>query len=137
MKCNICEKPGVARGLCMLHYSRWRSSGQAYVDARDNPNWKNLGKKCSEDGCFSEAVCRGLCGKHYTRLKRGLPLEGAFKNKGLTCHIESCLKNASAKGLCVQHYTQVRRSTKISCQQRPLGGAEANVPKKNRKSHRG
>lgn len=68
--CLVCNKEARIKGYCDLHYHRWRASGVAYLDSRDNPNWKNVGKKCSVDTCQGEARSLGMCGKHYYRHKQ-------------------------------------------------------------------
>lgn len=68
--CAVCERPARIKGLCSLHHTRLVESGQAYVDRKDNPNWKNVGKTCSVEGCDSNARCRSLCVKHYARFMK-------------------------------------------------------------------
>ena len=69
--CTIpgCDKPHEARGLCPMHYRRWRLYGD--VDALPG-----LGrKKCSIDSCAREVISHGLCSMHWQRqIKHGDPL---------------------------------------------------------------
>lgn len=54
-----CERPGVSRGFCIAHYSRWRrSEGAAGRPA------------CSTEGCAKPTDARGLCATHLRRAQR-------------------------------------------------------------------
>ena len=39
----------------------------AYLEKKDNPNWKNVGKNCSHEKCEKPARSLGLCSTHYAR----------------------------------------------------------------------
>lgn len=62
MKCSEpgCERQDItARGMCNMHYSRWR---------RKTPL---PGKECSFPGCNTGPDGHGLCGAHLAQRKRG------------------------------------------------------------------
>lgn len=63
--CSVdgCERPHQARGLCKMHWKRWRNHG--ITDRRERV--RNV---CSIDGCDAECRGRGLCDMHYQRWKR-------------------------------------------------------------------
>lgn len=55
-RCNVagCGRAKVARGMCDLHYRRWRDV---------------VAPPCDVQGCARPACARGLCGTHYQRWK--------------------------------------------------------------------
>lgn len=72
--CSVesCEKPVNARGLCAMHYMRWRVHGDVNVVL---PRNKRTRQPCSVDGCTTLAKARGWCEKHYLRWRsNGDPL---------------------------------------------------------------
>lgn len=105
--CLVCgERPARNKGLCVLHHTRLVESGEAYIERKDNPNWKNVGKKCSVPECDQNARCLSLCSKHYSRHKKNQSLDDRlfFKNKGQTCL--ECEKPARKRGRCGRHYSR-------------------------------
>lgn len=71
--------------------------------------YKNLGKKCSVDGCVDEARARGWCRTHYGRWSlHGDPLISTKKNKP-KCSIDGCDRLHNAKGYCNLHYLREKR----------------------------
>ena len=65
--CLVCPEPARIKGYCQLHYCRLKASGVPYLEKRDNPNWKNVGKRCSVETCTKSARSLGLCSTHYHR----------------------------------------------------------------------
>lgn len=72
--CSVdgCERsaslPGCGRGLCSMHYQRWRKHGD--VNHR-RPALVGVGvAECSIDGCTAVVKSRGWCVKHWTRWQR-------------------------------------------------------------------
>lgn len=68
--CSIdgCERPTRARGLCLMHWKRWRNTGDAgEAGSRRQPN---LGRTCALPDCEQLASKRGLCNRHYIRARR-------------------------------------------------------------------
>lgn len=64
-----CDKPAQARGMCLLHYSRWNR-----LERTDRP-------QCSVENCHTAVWARGLCDKHYRRWKTsGDPLHVEWKS---------------------------------------------------------
>lgn len=66
MNCSVneCEKKSRSRGMCEMHYYRWRKHGTT-----DKPLRKKSGPKppCIVDECKNVAFARGWCRTHYTR----------------------------------------------------------------------
>lgn len=69
--CSIdgCDReliPPHGRGMCSLHYQRWRKHGDPlYV--RDRRKWDTT---CSIDDCDMPTLARGWCSAHWTRWQR-------------------------------------------------------------------
>lgn len=65
-QCSVedCANPLLAKGLCRMHYQRWRTRGTTdkWVGRKGTP--------CSVDGCDRAFLARGLCHLHYDRLMR-------------------------------------------------------------------
>lgn len=59
-----CQTKVAARGLCNLHYSRWKRHGDpmVFLPARHDG--------CSVDGCNGAHKNSGYCAKHYSRWRR-------------------------------------------------------------------
>ncbi len=57
IKCKIrnCQKPVHAKGMCIVHYSRWRKA-----EKQTNPQQFQKCRKCK-----SPVEAKGLCRKHY------------------------------------------------------------------------
>jgi hypothetical protein len=72
-KCSVegCErelKPPCARGLCSMHYQRWRKTGATALKNRTV-------SRCSVEGCKQRYKSNGYCSTHYQRWrKNGEPL---------------------------------------------------------------
>lgn len=69
--CSIdeCSKPMLARGMCSLHYQRWRKREGVPERVIAAP------KPCSVKGCDQTSRARGMCSIHYYRVRRhGDPL---------------------------------------------------------------
>lgn len=60
--CSVrgCKSPSTTRGLCGLHYGRWRVSQMP---------------PCTVPGCSTPQQARELCSLHYQRLLAGVPLD--------------------------------------------------------------
>ena len=61
-----CERPAHLRGLCVVHYHRWRETGA--VGGEIAPRVACKGTICRAAGCDREAKTRGWCKTHYERL---------------------------------------------------------------------
>lgn len=59
--CMSTISPKSARGMCSLHYSRWRRLGSTELP----PRMKD--QSCSVQGCETPARKLGLCSSHYSR----------------------------------------------------------------------
>lgn len=68
MDCAVegCSRRAKARGLCLMHYKRWRKHGDP---GHALPRGEQPTKQCSICGGRGKIV-RDLCAKHYTRLCR-------------------------------------------------------------------
>lgn len=70
--CSVegCENGGyIVRGLCKMHYARWRRHGDAGTSQKMH-RIPNKGKECSLDDCDNPARTKGLCNSHYKRLEK-------------------------------------------------------------------
>ena len=97
----------VARGMCWLHYQRWRR-GQPL----EPPNQRTMErpvKPCAIADCDRDAKCRGLCHLHYQRWRKGRPVDGAPWAEEQHCSIEGCVDTVRARGMCRLHYERWRR----------------------------
>lgn len=145
--CGIdgCERPLYGRGLCALHYQRWRKHGDPLA------NYRRVGRSiCTIDGCDRPIVGRGLCSKHYKvperpcavegceRLARSgelcdghaqrlrkhgdvgadRPLQGRTKKRSRQCEVDGCLRPNYYGNLCLAHYQRKRRT----------GDVQAHIP---------
>lgn len=76
LTCSVdgCEKPtgakGTARGLCSMHYNRWRRNGDPLVRTQ-----RTVITECTVGGCDKPHDAKGLCTSHVTKLRRyGTPI---------------------------------------------------------------
>lgn len=60
-----CERPHAGRGLCKMHWKRWRTHGDPGVVAPRGGAPKYIG--CSVDGCDRKHHSKGFCSTHATR----------------------------------------------------------------------
>jgi len=70
-ECSVegCERsltPPYGRGMCGMHYKRWRRHGDPTLD-RVAPRWPAV---CTVDDCAKPTVARGWCSAHWTRWQR-------------------------------------------------------------------
>lgn len=71
-----CKMPFLAKGYCMLHYSKFKKYGDPLYVATV------INKKCSIEGCLNTYDGKGYCGMHYMRVKRyGNPNHITTKNE--------------------------------------------------------
>ena len=110
--CSVdeCGRSVHARGWCLLHYERWRRSGDPVTPGRI---LREPGAVCSVDDCDGPAgkgiphTARGLCQKHYTRwLRHGDPLTALRDRpgRGAVCSVPGCDGPYRARGYCKNHY---------------------------------
>jgi hypothetical protein len=83
-QCTIpdCTSLNVARGMCALHYQRWKKYGDPL---RERPT---RGQPCSISSCDGLTVGRGWCKRHYYRWRR----TGSLELPTLLQHIETKLR---------------------------------------------
>lgn len=112
--CSVkeCSRGVVGRGLCMMHYARWRRHGDTTDNLKRRSPTSSMAK-CLVDGCSERAKARGLCSKHYQNWRNhGTPVRiyhRASKPKPI-CSIEGCSENVRARGWCEKHYRNWRRN---------------------------
>lgn len=112
--CRHCDgyRKIAARGMCWMHYQRWRRYGNT-----DAPVYINSGQLCSVDGCESDAKQEGLCYKHLRRIEKyGDPhtlkdpsdYEERLPYVKDQCVVPDCDEKLEAKELCYSHYQNYR-----------------------------
>lgn len=104
--CSIpeCRKPLRARGLCDMHYQRFRKHGDPAVNLNVKPE-----KFCSVDGCGGKFYCKSLCNKHYGRLQaHGDPLKVITQTK-TKCSVGECDAMQHAHGYCPPHLYRYKK----------------------------
>lgn len=71
-----CTRLHVARGMCGLHWRRWRKHGDPLVTLVERRSiGVDLPAVCSVESCGEARSARGLCKRHYERLRlHGDPL---------------------------------------------------------------
>jgi len=99
-----CARPHAARGLCSMHYARWKRRGG--------------GQLCSVEGCGRGVHGRGLCSMHGKRLARngdvhtiklpqrrtpGVPGQSVKATKGYRQRLFPEHPNARASGYVAEH----------------------------------
>jgi HNH endonuclease len=97
-----CHRPTRCRGLCGLHYQRWRKTCDP---AELHPK---IRRTCTVDDCPKPVHGHGLCDLHYLRLKRHGDLESRRVPTGSPCLIEGCDRLARHRGWCSTHYERWR-----------------------------
>jgi len=99
-----CPRPHYGRGLCGLHYVRWRRKGKPESEALPA---KIPTRKCIHKKCESPSKARGYCNLHFQRILRGTNLDRPpvpVGQSGRECSIEGCNKKHAARGFCGTHY---------------------------------
>ena len=83
-KCRIdgCERPSQGRGLCKMHWSRWKKHGDPLKSL--HPSEYNIKQNCTVDGCTRPYHTKGYCSYHGYRVRKyGNPLaQGSGRNTG-------------------------------------------------------
>lgn len=111
--CSIedCDRPQYARGVCNLHYQRWRrgAPGAPSVVA-DRIEWP---KVCAVEACTAEVISRGLCVRHYARLRKhgttDLVTAPRQRPPREPCVIDGCNALRVGRGWCSKHWTRWKR----------------------------
>lgn len=107
--CTIpdCGNAHNARGLCPMHYQRWKKHGSPLWEPPVKP------ETCSVEGCSKERAKRDYCNMHYIRLrtKGDVGPAGTVVNvQSGKCSTEGCSREATARNLCTLHYGRISRS---------------------------
>ena len=120
--CSVtgCKGELLAKGLCAMHYSRVRTSGDVGGAASSRNQWcNNKGSECSVIGCGKPSDSKGLCSMHYNRVRSGGGLgsvgSSIMRNKGIMCSITGCGESARSRGLCKAHYGAKRKEWTGEC----------------------
>ena len=94
LQCEVdgCEKGVTAKGLCPMHYRRWREWGS--FDPRPRAV-----AFCSVAGCPERAKSKGMCGVHYDRARK----------EDTQCSIDGCGNRLHALDMCSKHYFRTRK----------------------------
>jgi len=99
-----CNKPIQARGLCSLHYQRYRRKhgGSFYtsIKVRNKLFPTAYTNECAIDHCTRKTRSFGLCPRHYLALNRYRKQKGKFCRKcdgGVVMY---------ARNLCYNHFVQ-------------------------------
>lgn len=60
-----CTKTGtrIIRGMCEMHYRRWRAHGDPTIVVK--PGRKTKDRGCDVDGCRAPHKALGMCVRHY------------------------------------------------------------------------
>ena len=95
-----CTQPVKCRGLCPMHYRRWRDDG-APGSVEPTANHWFIGRPCKAPRCTVPSRAMGWCPVHYQRW-----LEDTASRP--RCRILECDRPARAKGICLRHYTNKR-----------------------------
>lgn len=123
--CSIpgCQREVNARGLCRLHYERFRKTGDAQAD---KPSKKEFGHRpCIIPGCERRRVAQELCAVHIARKYNGkdllAPVRPSFKRTSDVCSVPGCGGAYSAMGFCGPHYVRSRRGISFALPLRKKG----------------
>lgn len=109
MKSNVCsiegcDKSRVARGLCPMHWTRWRTHGDPSVGAQP------VRGVCSIDGCENPHKARGWCRVHYSRWqKHGDPVVTTRVLQDKECRAAGCGRATLAHSLCQMHLVRMKK----------------------------
>lgn len=115
-----CDVRAKARGLCSLHYSKWRRG------TLGKPPRKPI-EGCKVDGCDAEHSARGFCATHYWQHMQGRPIGTKRRAKG--CTREGCDRPHYSLGFCRPHYDQDRWSKRIAADPKPRRKVNKTVKK--------
>lgn len=95
-----CIKPLIARGLCHMHYWRFKKYGTT-----DTPTKRpKLNTACTVKGCKNTAKARQLCDNHYHMFSYNGTLQRIQPHYNPTCSVENCEEPHHSNGLCHLHY---------------------------------
>lgn len=128
-----CDRKVSGRGMCNMHWQRWRNNGDPLICRRprqapvctnddcDKPSYhkslclkhyreqQDAGREpCSVDSCTEPWKAAGLCAKHYLRKLRTGSTDDP-KAAGRCCAIDGCSDHARARDMCSRHYTNWRK----------------------------
>jgi hypothetical protein len=105
---KVCDREVYARGMCEMHYRRWRKHGDPTVRLVNETV-----PPCSVEGCGKPSDARGLCHGHYQRVLRHGEVrqdEALTRNKNPgVCGVEGCGRPMRTRRLCKTHYSRLLR----------------------------
>jgi hypothetical protein len=74
--CSVadCERPVDGRGLCSVHYGRWKRGAAHEAPLTRTPSGRY--RTCTVEGCGRKHMGKGLCALHLHRMRTGAPMQG-------------------------------------------------------------
>lgn len=98
-----CDGKHRARGMCFMHYQRWRTHGSTELPTRPEPPKRD----CSVESCQAPHLARGFCKKHYQRWKQSGSTE--LTRTRTYCSVDGCDEPCVGRGWCASHYGRWKR----------------------------
>lgn len=103
-----CERQQYGRGVCNLHYQRWRAG--ADIEVADPIAWPTV---CAVADCGTSVLSKGLCAKHYSRVRKHGSVDPIFPKRKTrpraSCTVDGCDKPRVGRGWCSKHWTRWKR----------------------------
>lgn len=105
-KISECVKAARCRGMCSMHYERWRKHGSPYVvlPPSSPPVIHTQSAHCEVDGCDAAPLARNLCPKHYRAWRRNGDPTADRRRRVNICEVDGCERPCHGHGFCFKHY---------------------------------
>lgn len=101
-----CVRPHASKGYCIIHYLRWRRTG--------DPGTVEVGvlrRGCGVDECEEPHYAKGWCVKHYERVKsNGSPYREVELLAQELCSLSECGRPFLSKTFCSRHEDRASRN---------------------------
>lgn len=113
--CGKSQPPKAKRGLCHMHYNRWRRTGTTEPRPAPPPKPVIAERSCSVPGCAHlqpRKSQRDLCNMHYSRWRRTgstdapLPKPPREPKPPALCRVDGCGKLSVKWRYCPEHYRE-------------------------------
>lgn len=101
-----CSKKSVARGLCPMHYQRWRTGREM----TGPPGWTFNSTTCKTTGCDNRPRSHDLCDAHYRRFRRYGDPEAISSRTDKECAGPGCLTRVALTGKYCSRCAQQNRA---------------------------